>query len=129
MSSVMASGCSMWMAASWTKRSWMSFAPHNVALRKQLEEQKKRFEGIDPDEVRKLAEEKQKLEEAQQLKLGEVDKVLENRLKTARADWDKQFATVTAERDALNARLTAIQIDQGVITVATKTRAAPDGDS
>jgi len=96
------------------------FRAANVALRKELEDQKKRFECIEPDEVRKLAEEKLKLEETQQLKLGEVEKVLENRLKTARADWDKQFATVTAERDALNGRLTAIQIDQGVITVATK---------
>jgi hypothetical protein len=96
------------------------FRTANVALRKELEEQKKRFEGIDPDEVRKLAEEKQKLEESQQLKLGEVEKVLENRLKTAKADWDKQLGAVTTERDALNARLASIQIDQGVITVATK---------
>ena len=96
------------------------FRTANVALRKELEDQKKRFEGIDPDEVRKLAEEKQKLEETQQLKLGEVEKVLENRLKTAKSEWDKQLAAVSSERDALNVRLTAIQIDQGVITVATK---------
>jgi hypothetical protein len=96
------------------------FRTTNNALKKELEETRKRFEGIDPDEVRKLAEEKRQLEETQQLKLGEVEKVLENRLKTARADWDKQFSAVAAERDALNGRLTAIQIDQGVITVATK---------
>jgi hypothetical protein len=96
------------------------FRSNNLTLSNQLAEQKKRFEGIDPDEVRKLAEEKQKLEEAQQLKTGEVDKVVEGRLKSAKADWDKQFGAVTAERDSLNARLTAIQIDQGVITAATK---------
>src|SRR6476660_6969377 len=96
------------------------FRAANVALRKELEDQKKRFEGIDPDEVRKLAEEKLKLEETQQLKLGEVEKVLENRMKTAKTEWDKQFSAVTAERDSLTGRLTAIQIDQGVTTVATK---------
>lgn len=96
------------------------FRETNNTLKKELEDQRKRFEGIDPEQVRKLAEEKEKLEETQQLKLGEVEKVLENRLKTARADWDKQFAAVGAERDALNVRLTAIQIDQGVTTVATK---------
>ncbi len=96
------------------------FRANNIALSNQLAEQKKRYEGIDPDEVRKLAEEKQRLEEAQQIKTGEVDKVVENRLKTAKTEWDKQFAAVTNERDSLNARLTAIQIDQGVITVATK---------
>jgi hypothetical protein len=92
----------------------------NVALRKELEDQKKRFEGIDPDEVRKLADEKRQLEESQQLKLGEVEKVLENRMKNAKTEWDKQMATVSAERDSLTSRLTAIQIDQGVTTVATK---------
>jgi hypothetical protein len=96
------------------------FRANNVALSNQLAEQKKRFEGIDPDEVRKLAEDKRKLEEAQQLKGGEVDKVVEGRLKTAKTEWDKQFNAVTSERDSLNSRLTAIQIDQGVITVATK---------
>ena len=96
------------------------FRANNITLSNQLAEQKKRFEGIDPDEVRKLAEEKQGLEEAQQLKSGEVDKVVENRLKTAKAEWDKQFNAVTSERDSLNARLTAIQIDQGVLGSATK---------
>jgi hypothetical protein len=96
------------------------FRSNNITLSNQLAEQKKRFEGIDPDEVRKLAEDKRKLEEAQQLKGGEVEKVVESRLKTAKTEWDKQFIAVTSERDSLNARLTAIQIDQGVITVATK---------
>jgi hypothetical protein len=96
------------------------FRTNNIALSNQLAEQKKRFEGIDPDEVKKLAEEKRRLEESQQLKGGEVDKVVESRLKTAKTEWDKQFNAVSAERDVLNSRLTAIQIDQGVITVATK---------
>jgi hypothetical protein len=107
----------------WTateRRRVIPIARRRTALSNQLAEQKKRFEGIDPEQVRKLAEEKQRLEEAQQIKSGEVDKVVENRLKTAKTEWDKQFSAVTSERDSLNARLTAIQIDQGVITVATK---------
>ena len=96
------------------------FRANNIALSNQLAEHRKRFEGIDPEEVRKLAEEKRRLEEAQQLKSGEVEKVVEGRLKTAKTEWDKQFAAVTSERDSLNARLTAIQIDQGVIGSATK---------
>ena len=31
-----------------------------------------------------------------------------------------QVKTIAAERDSLNAKLTAIQVDQGVVTVATK---------
>ena len=92
------------------------FRQNNITLANQL----KRFEGIDPDAVRQLADEKRKLEEAAQLKAGEVDKVIDARLKTARADWDKQHGVVVAERDALHGRLTAIQIDQAVVSEATK---------
>jgi hypothetical protein len=92
------------------------FRTNNIALTNQL----KRFEGIDPDAVRQLAEDKQKLLEERQLKAGEVDKVIEARLKTARTEWDKIHNVVVAERDALTGRLTAIQIDQAVVTEATK---------
>ena len=92
------------------------FRQNNIALANQL----KRFEGIDPDAVRQLTEEKRQLEEAAQIKAGEVDKVIEARLRTARADWDKQHRVVVAERDALHGRLTAIQIDQAVVNEATK---------
>jgi hypothetical protein len=70
--------------------------------------------------VRQLAADKLKLEEAQQLKAGEVDKVIDARIKTARAEWDKTHGVVVAERDALTGRLTAIQIDQAVVSEATK---------
>jgi hypothetical protein len=94
---------------------------HNIELRKQLEERDARFAGVDPDEFRRLAEEKRKLElQAQGHKPEEIDKLVTERLKGLKADWDKQFSAVTAERDSLNTRLTSIQIDQGIITVATK---------
>lgn len=97
------------------------FRNSNATLIKERDDLKKRFEGIDPDEVRRLAEEKEKLElQAKGHKPEEIEKVVEGRLKNAKSEWDKQFSAVTAERDALNARLTAIQIDQGVTTVATK---------
>ena len=96
------------------------FRSSNVTLRKERDELAKRFEGIDPDVVHQLAEEKRRLEEAAQLKAGEVDKVIEARLKAARTEWDKQHGAVVAERDALTGRLTAIQIDQAVVTEATK---------
>ena len=49
-----------------------------------------------------------------------IEKVIEARVKTLKGDFDKQLSTATSERDALNARLVAIQIDQGVTAVATK---------
>ena len=96
------------------------FRNSNVALLKERDDLKKRYEGIDPDEVRKLADEKRRLEEAQQIKAGEAEKVVEARVKSLKGDFDKQLSAVTGERDALNARLVAIQIDQGIVGVATK---------
>ena len=63
------------------------FRALNVALRQQLEEHAKRFEGIDPEAVRKLAEEKRQLEEPQQLEDGE---------------FERRGQTANAERDSLN---------------------------
>jgi hypothetical protein len=97
------------------------FRNSNVALLKERDELKQRFDGIDPEEVRKLAEEKRKLElQAQGHKPEEIEKIVVDRVKTLKADWDKQLAAITSERDSLTSRLTSIQIDQGVITVATK---------
>jgi hypothetical protein len=85
----------------------------NAALLNERDELRKRFDGIDPDEARKLFEK-------QPLQAGEIEKVVEGRLRAAKSDLEKQYAGIAAERDALNGRLTAIQIDQGVTSVATK---------
>jgi hypothetical protein len=96
------------------------FRATNVALLKERDELKARFDGIDPDAVRKLAEEKRKLEEAAQLKAGEFEKVLEARVKTVRGELEQQLAGVATERDSLHARLAAIEIDQAVVGEASK---------
>ncbi len=92
----------------------------NAALSKERDELKARFDGIDPTQVRALLAEKEKLEQDKHLKAGEVEKVIEGRIKGIKADLEKQVSTLTGERDALTSRLTAIQIDQGVVTAATK---------
>ena len=89
----------------------------NITVMKERDELKRRFEGIDPDAVRQLAAEKARLEDEQRLKDGKFQEVLDARLK---AEREKVFAPVVAERDALNGRLTALLIDQAVVTEATK---------
>jgi uncharacterized membrane protein YgcG len=41
-------------------------------------------------------------------------------VKALKGDFDRQLGTVAGERDALNSRLVAIQIDQGVVAAATQ---------
>lgn len=62
------------------------FRSTNVTLLKERDELKQRFEGIDPEEVRKLADEKRRLEEAAQLKAGEFEKVVEARVKMVKGE-------------------------------------------
>lgn len=92
----------------------------HAALAKERDELKQRFDGINPEQVRALLADKDKLEQEKQLKAGEVEKVIEGRIKGIKAELEKQVTALTGERDALTFRLTAIQIDQGVITVASK---------
>ena len=89
---------------------------HNIELRKQIEESvRTATEKQQQEEAEKL-----RLEEEQRLKDGKFQEVMESRLKTQKADSDKLLTSVTGERDAYFAQLTAIQIDQGVLTAATK---------
>jgi len=96
------------------------FQKEKFSLLSQLDEVKRRYEGIDPEAVRKLEAEKQKLEEQQALKAGEVERVIESRLKSFQTVHEKQVKDLASERDALIARLSEIQIDQGVVGAATK---------
>jgi hypothetical protein len=90
---------------------------HNIELRKQIEETSRTA----AEQLAQLQAEKERLElVAQGHKPEEINKIVGERVKGVKADLEKQLVTVTGERDSLNTRLTSIQIDQGVITVATK---------
>ena len=88
------------------------FRQNNIALTKSLQ--------TATDELAQARADKQRIDDEQRMKDGKFQEVLDARLKTARAEWDKQQAAVVNERDALHGRLTAIQIDQAVVTEATK---------
>src|SRR4051812_18129611 len=65
------------------------FRNNNVALTKERDELKQRFDGIDPEEARAVLADRAKLEQEKQLKAGEVDKVVEGRVKAIKADLEK----------------------------------------
>ena len=90
---------------------------NNVNLLKEIATWKQRFTGIDPEAVRKLAEEKRQLEEAAQLKAGEFDKVLAARLKE---HDEKRYTPVLARAEAAERQLTVLMIDNTVRDEALK---------
>ena len=90
------------------------FRNANVSLIKERDELKKRYEGIDPDEVRKLADEKRRLEEGKLLngrqaphpsplpsaEREKIEKVVEARVKALKDDFDKQLSAATRRSPA-----------------------------
>ena len=90
---------------------------NNVNLLKEIATWKQRFTGIDPEAVRKLAEEKRQLEEAAQLKAGEFDKVLAARLKE---HDEKRYTPVLARAEAAERQLSVLMIDNTVRDEALK---------
>src|SRR2546423_14430195 len=74
------------------------FRTNNLALLKQLDDLKRKYEGIDPEQARQLEQSKRDLEEKAALKAGEVDKVIASRVQSIKGDLER----TTAERDSLN---------------------------
>lgn len=103
------------------------FRTNNVALKAKLEAQaldlaalRERYDGIDPEEVRKVAAERAAWLEQQQLRAGEAEKVVTARVAAFRAEAEKQTAALGKRLEAADARLAGLLIDQGVLTLATK---------
>ena len=93
------------------------FRASNVTLLKERDELKQRFEGIDPEAVRKLAAEKARLEEEQRVKEGKFAEVVAAR---ETALLERVHKPVVAELEATKGQLSSVLIDQAVVTEATK---------
>jgi hypothetical protein len=96
------------------------FRNNNVTLKKQLDELLKKYEGLDPDEARKLLEQKQKLEEGQLLKEGDVEKIVLARVKTAIEPIEKRAQAAEQSAAKVSERLADIEINRAAIVAATK---------
>lgn len=103
------------------------FRNNNRTLKAKLEAQaaelaalKLRFEGVDPEEAKRLAAEHQALLEKEQMKAGDAEKVIAARVAAAKADAAKDAAGLQRKLEQAEARLSSTLIDQGVLTLATK---------
>jgi hypothetical protein len=96
------------------------FRNNNVALKRQLDELLKKYEGLDPDEARKLLEQKQKVEEGQLLKEGDVEKIVLARVKAAIDPIEKRAQAAEQSAAKTSERLADIEINRAAIVAATK---------
>ena len=96
------------------------FRGNNVALKKQLDDLAKRYEGIDPDAVKTLLADKAKLEDEKLIKDGEVEKLVEKRTKAILADMEKRLQSAEQSASTLSGQLLEKEIDRNIVESATK---------
>ncbi len=96
------------------------FRTNNLGLKKQLDDLAKRYEGIDPDSVKTLLAEKAKLEDEKLLKEGELEKLVEKRIKAALSEPEKRAMAADQRAAMLEARLVETEISRSVVEATTK---------
>ena len=90
------------------------FRTNNIDLKKALE----KFEGINPDRYREMAETERKLKEKKMIDAGEIDKVVAERVAAMKADNEKVIGDLTKSNESLTARLSSVLIDSAVKSAA-----------
>jgi hypothetical protein len=93
----------------------------NINLTRQLDEQKRRFDGIDPDAVREAMEAKRRIDEGEFRKNGDFEAALQSRV----SPIEKRAKEAEALAARTNALLLELQIDPGAVAAATKRGLAP----
>lgn len=96
------------------------FRTNNIALKEQLEEMQRRFDGIDVDEARKLKEQAEKMKEKKLLDAGKVDELLEERTKAMKAEYEKRIGELTKSLESAGGQLERLLIDNAIQTEAAK---------
>lgn len=84
---------------------------------KQLAEERKKFEGIDPEEARELKKNQQKQQDQELLDEGKVEELLDQRTKRMREDYESQINSKAERIAALEKDYTQLneQLNQAVL--------------
>lgn len=90
------------------------FRTNNITLKQALE----KYDGVDVETYRKLVEQDRKLKEKKMIDAGDLDKVVEERVKAMRAEHETTLTTITKERDTLSTKLSSVLIDSAVKSAA-----------
>lgn len=101
------------------------FRDTNISTRRELDELRARFEGVDPDVFRTLSEQAKKIADKKLLDAGKVDELIEARVAAMRADHDKAIGMANGEAGSLRKQLESLVIDGGLRDAAMKAGVRP----
>ncbi len=102
------------------------FRDTNIALKREMDELRTRFDGIDPDEYRKLNERAQKERDKKLIDAGKLDELVDQRVSGMKAEHEKVLRSLTEEKAKLGAQLEGLVIDGAIRDAATKAGARPE---
>lgn len=101
------------------------FRDKNVALLKELKEVKEKFEGVDPEEAKKLAEIKQELED-RKLKEKDMDKILDQRVDAIRKEYQDKLTAAQGTITQRDQELSRLRISEAAVAEALKLGLRPE---
>jgi len=98
------------------------FRGRNIEQARTLDE----FEGINPDEVRALLQQKKDLETQELIKSGDVEEALEKQRAALTADFDKRFQALQGANEGLESQLVTLQVTDRLRSSATASGVRPE---
>lgn len=96
------------------------FRQSNIDLKKQIETITEKYDGIDPEGARKLAEKAIKERDKKLIDAGKVDEIINERVGAAKAGFDKERKTLEDGTRKLTIQLEGLLIDNAVRDAASK---------
>ena len=101
------------------------FRDTNIATRRELDDLRTRFDGVDPEEFRKLSDAAAKVRDKRLIEAGKVDELIAERVAAMRGEHDKVLGALTKERDTTKGQLEGLLIDGALRDAAAKAGVRP----
>lgn len=105
------------------------FRENNRTLQSQLDElasQMELYKDVDLDELKALKEQERKIMEKELIDKGEIDTIIEQRMKPVVTAKDAEYAKLQKSYDAAEAQLGVLLIDNQTAQLATQLGVEPD---
>lgn len=104
------------------KKKLDEFRENNRTLQTQIEEVQTQlavFEGVDVDKFKELQEQQRQLEEKELIEAGDIDKIVEARIKPVVEAKDKEIKALAEQNSTANTQLSVLMIDDVTADLAT----------
>lgn len=96
------------------------FRSNNVALKSQLDELAKKFDGVDPAEFKRLSEEHSKVKNKKLVEEGKIEELLTDRTAAMTKEYNAQIKKQADELGTTRAQLEKLLIDNAIQMEAAK---------